>query len=729
MTSSKWQCLLLSLVMIAASAATGRVSAAPPTTSPQDVEAEAFLKTHIAKQRQAMQALASNRMTTLQEAIDVGYYQIRLTIDPSYITGSVNGSVTIQGRILDAGVDTLQLDLSHFLTADSVKTAGISIPFAHQEDLLSIALPTPDSFAEFGVVIYYHGRPQRQGYGSFALGTHNGKPTVATLSEPFYARSWWPCKDHPSDKADSVDMIVTIRNDLIVVSNGSLVSIVDNGDGSRTTHWHESYPIATYLVSLAIADYYAYSDTLRYQDYTMPIDFFHYGEPDNTVRGRNALVKDMIAAFSDLFGTYPFIREKYGHAQFNFGGGMEHQTCTSLGSFGEWVIAHELGHQWWGDLVTCGSWHDIWLNEGFASYSEALWEEHKGGLPMLHATMAGFEASWDTTAIYDRLYVEDTTVIEQIFNWREYRKGAWVLHMLRYHIGDSAFFQTLRQYGIDHQYGSALTADFQRIAEQQSGRDLEPFFYQWIYQGGQPDYHYSYWTGADDSGTALCLRLEQTQQGFNPFRTDVDARFFFADTSVTIRLENTSTIQDFAFHFPDSPDSCLIDPDNWILNSARRTGYPYRIIDAFIPTAIVGQPYHKQLIAVGGQAPYAWSAADVSLPIGLSVTPNGVLSGTPTEPGEYSIAVRVTDSHLPANETTALIPLVVRVIHGDIDGKEQITLGDLLHLVRYLYKDGPAPVDINMADANCDGEVDLLDVVALLNYLYLQGAAPCSTVD
>ena len=548
---------------------------------------------------------------------------------------------------------------------------------------------------------------------------------MATLSEPFFARTWWPCKDHPTDKADSVDIYVTIDDDLVVASNGSLVSIIDNGDGTKTTHWHESYPIATYLVSLAIADYYVYSDTLKYQGNIMPIDFFHYGAPVPGIRAINALVREMLTTFSDIFGIYPFIREKYGQAQFNFGGGMEHQTCTSLGSFNEWVMAHELAHQWWGDMVTCGSWHEIWLNEGFASYGEAIWSEHKGGSAAYHSEMNSFEASWDTSGARDVLYVNDTTSVNSIFDWKEYRKGAWVLHMLRYTVGDSAFFHILREYGsAPRQYSTALTADLQQIAEQQTGRKLGAFFHQWIHEGGQPNYEYAFLPEATDSGVVTYFFLNQMQQGYKPFQTDVDVRFFFPETTVTVRLEGTLVAQNYILRFASIPDSCVIDPDNWILNSAKQVEYGYRIVNNGLPDAFVNQPYRQQLLAAGGKPPYTWSTVDVSLPIGLSVSASGLLSGTPSDPGVYSIFLRVSDSDEPTRELSVFSTLTVRLIHGDIDGQPQITLGDLLYLLRYLYKDGVAPVDRLSADLNCDGEVNLVDVVILLNYLYQQESLP-----
>lgn len=722
--------LLLAIVIAGVIANTALPADDPYSKSSSAVSDEAYWKSHVLKLQQTYQSLAESKMTTLQQRFDVTYYEIRLAIDPAGPSGGwIVGEVTIHGRPIDGTLDTVQIDFTQYMSIDSVKSGATSLNFQHTADLISIPLPA-ESASGFAVTIYYQGHPQGFGYGSFMFSRFNNKPTVSTLSEPFFARTWWPCKDHQSDKADSVDIYVTIDDDLVVASNGSLVSIVDNGNGTKTTHWHESYPIATYLVSLAIADYYVYSDTLKYQGYTMPIDFFHYGEPSDGTRANNALVREMLATFSDIFGIYPFIREKYGHAQFYFGGGMEHQTCTSLGSFSEWIIAHELAHQWWGDMVTCGSWHDIWLNEGFASYGEALWEEHKGGVSALHTTMKSFEASWDTSRARDVIYISDTTSVNRIFDWKVYRKGAWVLHMLRYMVGDSTFFSILREYGSPpHQYGTALTADLQRIAEQLSGRNLGAFFRQWVYEGGRPNYEYAFYPEETDIGVTIYFFLNQVQQGYRPFQTDVDVRFFFPETTVTVRLIDTLITQHYILKFADIPDSCVIDPDNWILNGAKQVAYDFQIINAPLPDAYVNQPYRQQLVAAGAKAPYTWSAMDVSLPIGLSVSTDGLLSGTPTEPGVYSVFLRVTDSNQPTRELSIFSPLTVRLIHGDIDGQPQITLGDLLHLIRFLYKNGAAPLDMMQADLNCDGDVNLVDVVMLISYLYQQGETPCMTTD
>lgn len=691
-------------------------------TSPESDEQ--FLKSHWSKLRNLPLTLSQHQMSANQRTFDITYYDIRLSIEAVLPHTNVSGAVTAAGKAVSGVVETVDLDMANYLTVDSVKGGELTLEFSHQNDLLSIPLPN-GGLSEFQVTVFYHGNPQAYGYGAFTWGELNHKPKIYTLSEPFYARYWWPCKDHPSDKADSVDMRVTMDDRVTVVSNGKLRSTVSNGDGTKTTHWHESHPIATYLVSLAIADYYTYSDTLHYQGYTMPIDFFMYAEPGSSVRDTQAKVKDMISFYSDIFGVYPFIDEKYGHAQFGWSGGMEHQTCTSLGgnAFIEWVISHELSHQWWGDMITCGSWHDIWLNEGFARYSEALWIEHVRGNAQYHDY-------FDHLSFPDgEVFVRDTANLGTLFSWTVYNKGAHVLHTLRYIVGDSEFFRILKTYGASQfKYGSAVTADFQRIAEEVSDRDLNDFFQQWVYSAAKPLYEYGWQATPTDSGYLTYLFLDQTQTDYSPFKTDIDVLFMLPDTSITFRVSDTLVSQSYVYVLDSVPDSCTIDPDNWIINEAVKVPFSLHVMDKDLPSATLGIPYYHKFTVAGGTPPYDWSGFVVTLPDGLNLSEDGTLSGTPLEPGEFQIGFRVSDGGEPRAEVTRSIPLAVKVLHGDVDGKTPITLSDLLFLVKYLYKGGPSPPESYLADTNCDGVTNIVDIIVEVNYLFQRGPMPCATL-
>lgn len=296
----------------------------------------------------------------------------------------------------------------------------------------------------------------------------------------------------------------------------------------------------------------------------MKIHFYVF--PDNYERYKeiNALVKDMITYFSEIYGQYPFIEEKYGHADYLIGGAMEHQTCSSFAFWGESVYAHELAHQWWGDLVTCDNFHHIWLNEGFATYSEALWFEHAypGAI-----TASEFMMTYRLYQGAGTVYLEDP-LTESIFDGGlTYNKAAWVMHMLRHVAGDDVFFEILKTYGSlpDHRYGTATTAEFQAICEQVSGLDLEKFFQQWIYEEYYPVYAYGWNMKPIESGYQINLGIEQIQENTVLFWMPVDVRITTSNYDTVIVVRDSLQYQTFEFFVDEEPLNVEIDPYNWIL--------------------------------------------------------------------------------------------------------------------------------------------------------------------
>ncbi len=399
--------------------------------------------------------------------------------------------------------------------------------------------------------------------------SHDSVPWVWSLSEPYGARDWWPCKDHPLDKADSVDVRVTCDARFKVGSNGRLVSITPRGNNLHTYAWSERYPIATYLVSVALTNYQEFSDWFRYGP-ADSMQILNYVLPEQyaTVRPQAAKTVDMLAIFSRLFGLYPFIKEKYGHASFGWGGAMEHQTMTSTTTYDEYVIAHELGHQWFGDMITCGSWRELWLNEGFATYSEALYAEEKYGAAAYHTYMRpilnGAEHATGT------LRVSDTTSISYLFDPRRvYDKGGSVLHMLRHVLGDTMFFASLRSYtGDPHlRYATAVTEDFRAACERTSGRDLGWFFNEWVDGEGFPWYEYRW--SADSSGSAFqaTVRVMQRAKSTPPavFTMPLDCTFKSGEWDTTVVLQNNAADQQFTILLSHRPDSVWLDQGEWVL--------------------------------------------------------------------------------------------------------------------------------------------------------------------
>jgi aminopeptidase N len=501
------------------------------------------------------------------ETIDVTYYKLDISID--YNERNINGAITVRAKSLSDNLNTIFLDLQNSLNVSAVTQTNQNINFSHNNNIISMVLEKSYNVGEeFEIVVNYNGTPGSSGFGSFEFSSHNGKPAIWTLSEPYGASDWWPCKDTPADKADSADIWVTVNKSLVPVSNGSLEAIIDNG-GTHTYKWHSQYPIAQYLISLAITDYELYTNEFVTDNQTMTLYHYNYPENLNNVR-KNDLDRTvgMLELFSDLYGPYPFLNEKYGHAEFGWGGGMEHQTCSSMGSYGFSIVAHELAHQWFGDKITCKDWHHIWLNEGFATYSEAAYIESYAGFSGYKSRIAS-EMN-DARRAVSSIWVKDISSVGQIFNgYRSYAKGGVVLHMLRGVVGTDTFYDIMRTYAADSAlaYDVAITEDFQRIAEQVSGMDLEYFFSEWIYGENYPKYSIGWNFVQASNGTYdVKVRLKQTTNT-TPVYFTMPVQLYFNTLSgdTTITVMNNSADQVFYFNLPSMPSSFQFDPDNWIL--------------------------------------------------------------------------------------------------------------------------------------------------------------------
>ncbi|HTR99104.1 MAG TPA: M1 family aminopeptidase [Bacteroidota bacterium] len=384
-----------------------------------------------------------------------------------------------------------------------------------------------------------------------------------TMSETSDARCWMPCYDDPSEKS-TAEMFITVPQGYVVASNGILAGVTAAGGGSVTWHWSERYQVATYLMCTTISKFANPSSLLVVAPGdTIPVEYFVWQKDSLSAAAFLPVVRQMITNLGRLYGPYPW--EKYGMSAivpFAYGG-MEHQTITTLNEYVATdtdVVVHELAHQWWGDLVTCGTWKDIWLNESFATYSEALYRETLGGPPALRAWMTNalnFNLlSW-TSAVYDPegqgLYLFSDVV---------YSKGAWVLHTLRGAVGDSAFFRTLRLWRQTYGQKSAVTADFESTAEAASGASLVWFFNEWIYGPGYPVYSSAFnWT----PGT-LSVRIAQQQDASWPtYRMPLRVRAYGGTGATTFTVLDTVRVQDFTLPLTAPPDSVVLDPDHQVL--------------------------------------------------------------------------------------------------------------------------------------------------------------------
>jgi aminopeptidase N len=511
--------------------------------------------------------------------IDVTYYKLDLiiTTSPNYL----RGRVTVKALSKRAGLSTLALDLTNTMTVDSVRAGSNRMSFVQYPTTVSINLDRSYGYGEMVVLdVHYRGIPVSTGFGSFEFSSHAGTPWVWTLSEPYGARDWWPCKDQPHDKADSADIWVTCNSTFRVGSNGKLVAIVDNGNGTKTHKWAERYPISTYLVSVALTNFAEFSNWFHYSP-TDSMQILNYVLPEHLAEALDSLPRtvEALRILSDLYGLYPFIQEKYGHCEFGRGGAMEHQTMTSTTAFTEYLIVHELAHQWFGDMITCARWADIWLNEGFAKYSEALYTEAKYG-PEAYQAFIAHQADGAKTAA-GSVSSADTTNVSGLFNFpRTYQKGAVVLHMLRHVLGDSVFFRAMRAYAGDprFRFTVATTEGFQSVCESVSGKQLDYFFDEWVYGEKYPRYAYEWNAKASGSGYEVAIQINQATGTARPafFTMPVDFRLSASGWDTTFVLLNTHNHQVFTVTVSHQPTSAALDPDGWILHDIERSLVPTR---------------------------------------------------------------------------------------------------------------------------------------------------------
>ncbi len=524
-----------------------------------------YLAFHKIRARQAARAglgAAPAVATPSQRRYDARTYDLDLDLVPA--THLITGSVHMRATVVDGPLSTLDLDLAASMTVDSVKAAGVTTGAAHAGAVLTVLLDRAYASGEnVDLMIWYHGVPPGGGaFGTvFSFETHSGTPLIWTLSEMFGAREWWPCKDAPEDKADSVSVRVRVPSGMLTAGNGTLLSSVDDGLHA-TTVWKERHPIATYLVAVTSFAFTTVSDWYRPSPAdSMPLNFYLFPESVAGAAAVNAKVKGMIGAYAARFGPYPFQDEKYGEVQNTWGGGMENQTLTSLGGFWESVVAHELGHQWWGDHVTCNDFHHVWLNEGFATYCEALWAESQSGLAAYHAYLENYRYYGPGT-VWAPDELDDNRVFDSNLS---YEKGAWLLHMLRHVMSDTLFFQALRQYGEQYAYGTATTEQFRDVCASVGGRDLTKYFDEWFYGEYYPQYGYS-WASAPSAigGYDVTVVITQ-QQAWQKFWMPVDVRINTGAGPRTFVAWDSLAFQPFNFHVDAAPTTVALDPDGWIL--------------------------------------------------------------------------------------------------------------------------------------------------------------------
>jgi aminopeptidase N len=503
------------------------------------------------------------------DAYDVKFYGLDVEVPGSGGFGEIRGSTTILMEVTGDDLDTLYLDLHGGLFVSKVLVDGEEKTHIRDRSELIIDLETPrDRGSLLTAQVFYVG-DAGEGFTTETDANWN-VPVTFTLSEPFYAKDWFACKEDLGDKADSVHVFITTDYGLKAVSNGLLTATTYFPNGKVRYEWKSNYPIAYYLISLAVADYTEYSIEARVDGLEQPIFIqnFVYDVPDclETYQEKINVTIPMMQLFCELFGPYPFRNEKYGHYLWPWGGGMEHQTMTGMGNFEFYLVAHELGHSWFGNYVTCATWQDIWINEGFATYAGYLATENLA--PDYAPGELDYRFSRALREPEGSVYIPEHEADNdsRIFSGNlSYSKGMALVHMIRFELqNDQVFFETLRNFLDIYANDVATGLDFKAVLEETSGMDFTDFFDQWYFGQGFPVFDLEW----EQEGDLLTLDVVQWGSSeLTPlFKTFMEYKLIYPGGDSTIRVFQGLNEESYQIFFPHPVDSIAMDPDNWVLN-------------------------------------------------------------------------------------------------------------------------------------------------------------------
>ena len=501
-----------------------------------------------------------------------------IDIEVSDTTTYIEGNAIINAIAL-VPIDTFAFELVTDQHIDSILFNGIeNTNYFRDGDNVLVPVIEIAEGENISTQIYYHGKPVSGGFFSGVTtdsAAYWQKNVTWTLSEPFSAKYWFPVKQDLQDKADSARLLFTTASTNMVGSEGLLTNVVNVGNDKLRYEWKTNYPIDYYLLSFAVADYQdynIYAHPVEMEEDSLLIQNYIYNSPGNLEDKIPQLEKtiEIIELYSNLFSLYPFHEEKYGHCQTQLGGGMEHQTMSTMGSFSFHLIAHELGHMWFGDNVTCATWSDIWINEGFATYSDYLANEF----------IKGWEAGKTfmyNTQVHAMSVIEGSIYIppDEIYPGNEHRifsgvlsydKGAAIIHMLRHEIqNDELFFGVLKSFQTNYSGETATGDDFKETAEEITGMDFNQFFDQWYYGQGFPKYRFKYWM---DEQNMFYLSSTQTTSSTHTVLFDMllDFRLHFIDgTDTLVQFRQTDNLNLFSMKFDQKVTHVEVDPEQWTM--------------------------------------------------------------------------------------------------------------------------------------------------------------------
>lgn len=521
------------------------------------------------QQKNIQQTLAKPTIADPAEN-DYDVKNVVMNLNVSNLSRYVVGDVTTTARVTVASMNSYVFELNKNLIIDSVKINGQKLTVSSNNDVRTVALATPLSQNNlFAARVYYRGTSSGTG---IKHDTSQSWGTIATytLSEPYGAKDWWPCKQALTDKIDSTTIRLTVADSLKAGANDVLKSVTALPNNLARYEWKSNIPIDYYLISFAVAPYTDYSFYVKFNNSndSMLVQNYVYGDnPQVLPYWKKSIdsVRQMLTYFSDIVGRYPFWKEKYGHCMAPMGGGMEHQTMTSQGNFGTLLSAHELFHQWFGDNVTCATWADIWLNEGFASYGEYLYiEKYWGAAEVLKKIKS--KHSNVLSKLTGTVYVNDTTIVSRIFDSRlTYDKGASVVHMLRFWVGnDSVFFAMLRDYQQFFKGGTATTTQFKNRAGQFLQRNLDTFINQWIYNEGYPVFDAT-WNQTDSTVVIKLNQAVTTGATVSLFHTPIELKLTSAQGDTVVRVHQSKATQSYVVNWKKTMTGMVIDPEEKLL--------------------------------------------------------------------------------------------------------------------------------------------------------------------
>jgi len=524
----------------------------------------------------AMILKTSHKSISDQDKYNLNYVKLDLTLD-NLSTKIDRGHATLKASVTAFSMDIFVCELISNLQVDSAKINSALVSVNRQGDELQLFLPSSLSQGEeLTVDIFYQGTPPSG--GSFFGGIFNaaspswGAQVTWTLSQPFSAHTWWPSKQVLTDKIDSSEVWLTVPNNLKAGSNGLLVNEVSLPGNKTRFEWKHQHMIDYYLISMAVGPYidYSFMAALPGTNDSVLVQNYIYDNPNTLPNFLNEinLTADMLYVFSDLYGLYPFRDEKYGHCMAPLSGGMEHQTMTTQGFFETGLTAHELGHQWFGDHVTCENWGHIWVNEGFASYSEYLFyqslSQNQAQQVMVDAHNSAMSQGGGSVFVP----LADQGDDNRIFSSRlSYDKGSALVHMVRHWVNDDAlFFAAMKSYQVTFANSTASAEDFIQEVETVTGVAMTDFLNHWYYGEGYPTYGGKF----NQATNGIVIELNQTtsRPSVTPFfASHIELAIEFLDgLDTVIYVANSANNQQYFFPINKEIYTVTVDPANWVLN-------------------------------------------------------------------------------------------------------------------------------------------------------------------